>query len=50
MRVLWEMFPQHVIFRGGDVPWPTRSPDLSAFDYFCGGISKADFSSPSLEP
>jgi hypothetical protein len=30
MSVLQEMFPQHVIYRGGDVAWP----DLSASDYF----------------
>jgi len=34
MSVLREMFPQHVISRGDDVPWPARSPDLSACDYF----------------
>ena len=34
MSVLREMFPQHVISRGGDVPWPARSADLSACDYF----------------
>ena len=50
MSVLREMFPQHVIFRGGDVPWPERSPDLSACFTFYGGISKAEFSSLSLEP
>ena len=32
MSVLREKFPQHVISRGGDVPWPARSPDLSACD------------------
>ena len=31
--VLREMLPQHVISRG-DFPWPARSPDLSACDYF----------------
>jgi len=34
MSVLREMFPRPVISRGGDVPWPTLSPDLSACDYF----------------
>ena len=34
MSVLREMFLQHVISRGGDVPWPAHSPDLSACDYF----------------
>jgi hypothetical protein len=34
MSVLREMFPQHVISRVGDVPWPARSPDLSACDSF----------------
>jgi len=50
MSVLREMFPQHVISHGGDVPWLARSPDLSACDYFLWGISKADFLSLSLEP
>ena len=34
MSVLREMFPQHVIYLGGDVPWTALSPDLSACDYF----------------
>jgi hypothetical protein len=34
MSVLREMFPQHVISRGGYIPRPARSPDLSACDYF----------------
>jgi len=34
ISVLREMFPQHVISRGSDVPWPASSPDLSACDYF----------------
>ena len=46
MSVLREMFPQHVVSRGGDVPWPARSSVIT----FYGGISKAEFSSPSLEP
>jgi len=50
MSVLWEMFPQHGISCGGDVPWPASSPDLSACDYFYRGISKAEFSTLSLEP
>jgi hypothetical protein len=50
MSVLREMFPQYLISCGGDVPWPARSPDLSACDYFLWGISKAEFSSLSLEP
>ena len=41
MSVLREMFPQHVISRGGDVPWPARSPDLSASDYFLWGCLKS---------
>ena len=46
MSVLREMFPQHVISRGGNVPWPARSPVIP----FYGSISKAEFSSLSLEP
>ena len=41
MSVLGEMFPQHVISRDGDVPWPARSPNLSACDYFLGGYLKS---------
>jgi len=39
-EILWEMFPQHVISRGSVVPWPARSPDLSACDYFLWGYLK----------
>jgi len=28
------LFPQRVISRFGDVPWPSRSPDLTAPDFF----------------
>jgi len=41
MSVLGEMFPQHVISHGGDVPWPAHSPDLSACDYFLWGFLKS---------
>ena len=34
MTVVWQMFPKHVVSRFGDVPWPPRSPDLSACDLF----------------
>ena len=40
VSVLREMFPQH-ISRGGDVPWPVRSPDLSACYYFLWGYLKS---------
>ena len=41
MSVLREMLPQHVISRGGDVPWPAHSPDLSVCDYFSWGYLKS---------
>jgi len=41
MSVLREIFPQHIISRGGDIPWPARSPDLSACDYFLWGYLKS---------
>ena len=41
ISVLRETFPQDVIFRGGDVRWPTRSPDFSACDYFLWGYLKS---------
>ena len=35
------MFPQHIVLRFGDVPWPPRSPDLSACDLFLWGYLKS---------
>jgi len=35
------MFEQHVISRGGDVPWPARSPGVSACGYFLWGYLKS---------
>lgn len=40
MRVLRQMFPNKVISRFGDIPWPPRSPDLSSCDYFLWGFLK----------
>jgi hypothetical protein len=40
MTVVREVFPGHVISQRGDLPWPARSPDLSARDYFLGGYLK----------
>jgi hypothetical protein len=36
-----QMFPQHVVSRFGDVPWPPRTPDLSACDFFLWGYIKS---------
>jgi len=33
-----QMFPQHVVSRFGDVPWPPRSPDLSALRFLSLGL------------
>jgi hypothetical protein len=33
MEAVREMFPEHVISLRGELPWPARSPDLSACDY-----------------
>ena len=41
MAVVREMIPGHVIFRGGNVAWPARSPDLSVRDYFLLGYLKS---------
>ena len=32
--VLNERFPDAWIGRGGQIPWPPRSPDLSLLDFF----------------
>ena len=37
---LRELFPGKVISKGGDVPWPPRSPDLSPLDFFLWGHLK----------
>jgi len=34
------LFPQQVILCFGDVPWPPRSPDLTAPDFFSVGLFK----------
>ena len=41
MTVVRQMFPQHVVSRFSDVPWPPRSPDLSACDFFLWGYVKS---------
>ena len=38
--VLNERFPDAWIGRGGPIPWPPRSPDLSPFDFFLWGYIK----------
>jgi hypothetical protein len=34
------MFPNRVISRNGDIPWPAKSPGLSACDFFLWGYHK----------
>jgi len=36
--VLNERFPDGWIGRGGPIPWPPRSPDLSPLDFFLWGV------------
>ena len=38
--VLNERFPDAWIGRGGTIPWPPRSPDLSPLDFFLWGYIK----------
>lgn len=40
MQTVRRLFPGKVISRNGDVTWPSRSPDLSACDYFLWGYLK----------
>ena len=40
MEVVRRIFPQHVIFRFGDVSWLPRSPDLSICNFFLWGYLK----------
>jgi len=41
IAVLRRLFPQRVISRFGDVPWPPRSPDRTAPDFFLWGYLKS---------
>jgi hypothetical protein len=41
IEVVREVFPEHVILLRGELPWPARSPDLTASDYFLWGYIKA---------
>ena len=41
MTGVWQLFLQHVVSRFGDFPWPPRSPDLSACDFFLWGYLKS---------
>ena len=34
MQMLKTIFPNRLIYRFGDIPWPPRSPDLNAPDFF----------------
>ena len=43
MRIVRNMFPEHLISRFGDVLWPSRSPDLSTCDVFLWGYLKSRF-------
>jgi len=38
--VLNEIFPDAWIGRGGPIPWPPRSPDISPLDFFLWGYIK----------
>lgn len=40
MNLLNEVFPNRVISRNGAIPWPARSPDLTACDFFLWGYLK----------
>lgn len=39
-RYLNRKFPNHWVGRGGPTPWPPRSPDLNAMDYYFWGHLK----------
>ena len=40
MTAVRAAFPNHVISRFGDLPWPPRSPDLSMCDFYLWGFLK----------
>jgi hypothetical protein len=40
MQTVREAFPEHIMYRFGDIAWPPRPPDLSACDFFLLGYSQ----------
>ena len=40
MNLLRENFPQKLISRFGDIPWPPRSPDLTPMDFLWGYLKE----------
>jgi hypothetical protein len=43
VNTLRAAFPERLLSRFGDIQWPSISPDLTAADFFCGGIWKLKF-------
>lgn len=41
MKLLFQMFPEKIISKNGNVEWPPRSPDLTAPDFFLWGYLKS---------
>lgn len=41
LPVVKELFPNKLISRRGDIPWPSRSPDLTPCDFFLWGYLKS---------
>ena len=39
--MLGTVFPEHVVSQNSNMHWPTRSPDLTAYDYFLWGFLKS---------
>jgi hypothetical protein len=46
---LEQKFPGRWIGRRGSIEWPTRSPDLSPMDFFCGDILRILYTKTSLK-
>jgi len=40
MNAVNAFFPNRVVSKNGDIPWPLRSPDLTPYDYFLWGYLK----------
>ena len=49
MNMLGTVFPEHVASQNGNVQWPTRSPDLTACDIFCGVFLRVQSTSQCLK-
>jgi hypothetical protein len=48
INILKDLFPNRIISRNWNIPWPPRSPDITACDFFLWGYIKSRVYQPTL--